>query len=139
MTATRALTVLAQRVVDAEQALTKGPLSWTEGTAERVRRYLEQGQRMNSLGELQANGAGFDVAIARLEEASAAFTACWHYLAPLRQEGDEFDGWLARIVQGSPRLLAEVARYDRDHVGQTGDPDVDRLQRYTANQLAKGG
>src|SRR5688572_17646459 len=63
---------LAERVAQAETQLHLEVKS-TEHRVDWVRRHLESGGALNSLGEMQARGAAFDVAVSRLEEAAAAF------------------------------------------------------------------
>lgn len=70
---------LAQQVADAEEAV-HSALRTVQSIAGRVQSRLTDGAALNSLGELQANGAALDAAAARLEQSVKAFTQAHSYL-----------------------------------------------------------
>lgn len=96
---------LASMVSSAEKQLKDGPLYWAKSKIEDVTRNLETGQAMNSLGELQATAAGFDVAVSRLETAANAFKAAYRNLGNEQMDEGERD-WLTHEIERSPRLTA---------------------------------
>lgn len=101
--AAKVLLQLAERVTGAERELEKGPLYWVNSRAERVAKALAEGENMNSLGELQSTGPGFDVAIATLEAYASAFATALRALQGEPLDQGESD-WLDHIIDGSPRL-----------------------------------
>jgi hypothetical protein len=113
---TECLVALAKRVDSAERQLKDGPLYWAQTKVEEVTRDLERGSSMNKLGELQATGPGFDVAISRLEEAVEAFKIAWSYLSPELGSSE----WLEQTIAKSPRLTAEVDRMNQDRAAVEG-------------------
>jgi hypothetical protein len=70
---------LADKVVDAEKAV-RVAANRIQDTILRTEQRLDEGRALNSLGELQALGAGLDCAVGKLEAAAAAFSTAWTYL-----------------------------------------------------------
>lgn len=108
----RVLWALADRVGSAERNLKENALKWATSKCADVARYLDGGQSLNSLGELQSTGPAFDVGCAKLEEAVEAFRVAWTYLH--QDVGSDEVGFLEHAIAKSPRLTREVDRMNAE-------------------------
>jgi hypothetical protein len=111
-----ALLALADRVRNAEDNLRENALKWATSKVADIARYLEGGQALNSLGELQGTGPGVDVGCARLEASVEAFKVAWNYLS--QDVGTDEVGFLEHAIAKSPRLTREVERMNAEAVRQ---------------------